>query len=281
MTEAQSRKTQRTAEQVREHYVVERKLAARLRKASKKERRTLYSFLYEELYRLVPHHPQLTRKASPEEQRESVKSQMILLAKYLNRQVTFLEVGPGDCAFSFEVAKFVKEVYAVDVSQKITKSSSIPSNFRLYISDGSSIPVPTGSVDIVYSNQLMEHLHIDDAYEQLKNIFNALAPGGFYLCITPNRLNGPHDISRDFDTEATGFHLKEYTIAELNRLFKKVGFSKVILYIGAKGKYIRLPIFPSVMCEHILELLPNQLRKKLVGTKLIKQLIAIRLIGIK
>ena len=62
----------------------------------------------------------------------------------------------------------------------------------------------------------MEHLHPDDALEQLQNIYSALVPGGIYLCITPNRLSGPQDVSRDFDMVATGFHLKEYTISELS-----------------------------------------------------------------
>lgn len=62
----------------------------------------------------------------------------------------------------------------------------------------------------------MEHLHPDDAYEQLQEIYNALIPGGIYICITPNRLSGPHDVSQYFDSIATGFHPKEYTTVEMN-----------------------------------------------------------------
>lgn len=276
-----NRKKERTEKQVREHYEIERGLADRLRNASKKERRALYTSLYEELYRLVPHHAQSTIKASSKQQQEATKSKMKLLTKLLNRNISFLEVGPGDCALAFEVAKYVKDVYAVDVSKTITKSSNVPKNFQLFISDGCSIPVLRNSIDVCYSNQLMEHLHPDDAYDQLKNIFNVLAPGGVYLCVTPNRLNGPHDISKYFDTIATGFHLKEYTIAELSRLFKKVGFSKVMMYMGGKGKYLRLPIVFAVLCESLLESLPDKLRKIVVHTQLIRVLITIRLIGIK
>ena len=73
----------------------------------------------------------------------------------------------------------------------------------------------------------MEHLHPDDAIVQLTNIKNALTNGGKYICITPNRINGPHDISRYFDKEASGFHLKEYTFTDLNKIFKNIGFSTV------------------------------------------------------
>lgn len=274
-------KEERTENQIREHYKIEKELASRLKNASKQERRSLYSSLYDELFKLVPHHPQLIRKTSSKRQHESIKSKMKLLNKFLGKSISYLEVGPGDCALAFEIAKHVKRVYAVDVSDVITKSFSTPKNFKLFISDGCNIPLPNNSIDIVFSNQLMEHLHPDDAYEQLKNIFNVLAPGGFYLCITPNRLNGPHDISKYFDPVANGFHLKEYTVIELSRLFKKVGFSKVMMYMGIRSKYNKISIFPAVFCESMLILLPNRLREMVAKTRLMKLFISIRLLGYK
>ena len=48
------------------------------------------------------------------------------------------------------------------------------------------------------------------------------APGpdgvGVYICITPNRVSGPHDVSRGFDEVATGFHMHEYTGREIRPL---------------------------------------------------------------
>ena len=206
----------RTTEQVREHYEIEKDLAIRLRNASKQERRHLYSSLYNEMYQRVPHHPQLTQKSSHQRTLAAVSAQIKLFKHLLGKEITFLEVGPGDCALSLEVTKYVKQVYAVDVSDEITKDLTPPKNFRLILSDGCNIPVPKNSVDVAYSHQLMEHLHPNDAFEQLQNIYNVLTPGGIYICITPNRLSGPHDISKYFDTMASGFHLKEYTVSELS-----------------------------------------------------------------
>ena len=273
--------TQRSAEQVREHYEIEKELAAKLRSSPKTERRSLYTALYDELFRRVPHHPQLTRKTSSDEQRQVLDDQMSLLERCLDQDTTFLEIGPGDCALSFEVARRVKSVYAVDVSETITDSSDAPGNFTLYISDGSSIPVPEASVDVAYSNQLMEHLHEDDALDQLRNIFTALVPGGMYVCITPNRLDGPHDISRGFDSEATGFHLKEYTVTELRRLFREVGFSKVKMFIGARGHFVKTSVHLTTMCEWLLGQLPVKWQRKMFQSRIIGQLIAIRLVGVK
>jgi len=271
----------RTMEQIRENYEIEKELADRLRNAPRQERRHLYSTLYDELYKRVPFNSQTTRKFSPEKIKKAVSKQIKFIKRFLGKDITFLEVGPGDCALSFEVAKFVKQVYAVDVSGEITKSATQPGNFHLILSDGSSVPLPQNSVDVAYSNQLMEHLHPDDAFGQLENIYHVLIPGGVYICITPNRLSGPHDISKYFDEVATALHLKEYTISELSSLFRKVGFTRVRVYVGTKGKYIGLPAFPFIVFETLLEKLPYSLRKTIVRIFPFKLLMGIRLAGIK
>jgi len=271
----------RTTEQLRQQYELEKELASRLRNASREERQGLYSSLYDELFKRVPHHPQLTLKAAPEQRHEAVLSRLQLLRHFINENTVFMEIGPGDCALSFEVARFVKRVYAVDVSKEITKTSTKPDNFQLVISDGCSIPVPTGSVDVAYSDQLMEHLHPDDALVQLQNIFTALTSTGIYLCITPNRLDGPHDISMYFDDQATGFHLHEYTITELRDLFFRVGFSKVKVYVWKLGFFLMLPLFPFRLLEQMLCALPRPLSKQLSRTRILSWLLYIRMVAIK
>jgi SAM-dependent methyltransferase len=272
---------QRSLEQIRQHYEIEKELANKLRFASKAERRVLYSSLYDELFRRVPLHPLLTRKLSPAETTRTVSSQLRFLKAFLNGDITFLEVGPGDCALSFELTRFVKQVYAVDVSDEITKASKIPKNFKLILSDGCSIPVPANSINVAYSNQLMEHLHPDDALEQLRHIYNVLVPGGTYICVTPNRLYGPADVSKYFDVTATGFHLKEYTTFELSNLFKQVGFSRVRAYLGARGKYASLPVYPIAFCEMLLDKLPYALQKTIARTLPLRLVLGIALVGVK
>jgi SAM-dependent methyltransferase len=195
--------------------------------------------------------------------------------------MVFLEVGAGDCALSFAVAAFVKQVYAVDVSAEITRAASVPANFKLILSDGCSIDVPEGSVHLAYSNQLMEHLHPDDAFEQLRNIHRALAPGGVYICSTPNRLNGPHDVSRYFSDRAGGFHLREYTTSELSQIFRSAGFSKVGSYIGVKGVFTQVPSGPLALFERTFSVLPHKMGQRLGSLPPFRQLLDIRLAGVK
>ncbi len=249
----------RSPAQVAEHYTIEKQLARQLLLAPRDARRHLYRSLYDELFRRVPHHTQLTQKASPERSLAMVERQLRFLRRFLGPGRSFLEIGPGDCALSLAVAPLAKRVYAVDVSEEITRASHHPANFQLILSDGCSIPVPARTIDIAYSNQLMEHLHPDDALEQLRNVYTALKPGGIYICITPNAVNGPHDVSAGFDRVATGFHLKEYRIAELRRLFLEVGFSRVQAYAEA-GRLIRVPIASLLAFESILAALPYRIR---------------------
>ena len=271
----------RSEQELRTHYEIEKELAEKLRNASKSERRTLYTDVYDELYRRVPNHPQLTQKFSRKDQQKAIKKQMKLLGKLLNKNHVFMEIGPGDCSLSFHVADTVKKVYAVDVSETITKSSYTPDNFNLLLSNGCDIPASANSVDFIYSNQLMEHLHPEDAFEQLKSIFTALVPGGTYLCITPNRINGPHDISKYFDTVATGFHLKEYSATELIKLFRKAGYTNLTLYAQLGGKIVKYPLFLANFIEWTLDRLPLRLKLSLTKIKLVKALMKIQLAGVK
>jgi SAM-dependent methyltransferase len=251
----------RPAYDLKEHYLIECELAQRLRTAPREERRRLYSELYDELFRRVPNHPQLTIKVSPETSQSRIKLQMDLLGRFVQSDSSFLEVGPGDCALCFHIARQVRFVHGVDVSDEVTKCDRPPANFALSLSNGTSIPVAPGTIDLAYSNQLMEHLHPDDALEQLQNIYAALAPNGRYICITPSRLTGPHDVSRQFDTEPRGFHLKEYSTHELSALLEQVGFSKLRAAIGGKGTFWLVPVWLVTPFERALELLPRALRR--------------------
>jgi len=71
------------------------------------------------------------------------------------------------------------------------------------------------------------------------NLVRALAPGGIYLCVTPNRLYGPSDVSGYFYDIATGFHLREYSARELSRLFTEAGFARTHFYVSPHGWHAR------------------------------------------
>ncbi len=271
----------RTVEQIAKHYTLEKDLAAQLLHSQKEERQSLYTSLYNQLFQEITDHPQISRKMDAEASQIEVQRKMNLVKRYLQPDTVFLEVGPGDCQFSFSVAQQVKKVYAVDVSQEITKNVDVPPNFELIISNGCDVPAPHSSISVAYSNQLMEHLHPEDAYEQLKGLYDCLKPEGLYICITPNRLSGPHDVSKYFDPIATGFHLKEYTNQELYSLFSSVGFSKITTYAGGKGVYVKCPRILALLCESILSRLPFLLRHPIGNLLPIRAILGVILVAQK
>jgi SAM-dependent methyltransferase len=265
----------RSEERLRAHYEVEVELANRLREAPKEERLGLYGRVYDELFERVPDHPQLERRAEPTEQAAYARSQVDLIRRFLPTGGNYVEIGAGDCATVRGVAAFAGHATAVEVSADIVPSD-LPDNTTVAISDGVSVPVQPGSADVVYSNQLMEHLHPDDALEQLRNIVTCLRPGGSYICITPNRLTGPHDISAAFDLEPRGFHLAEYTYGELIPTFKRSGFRRVRVLERVPTRLARLgsgaaalPAFPYLAAERIARVLPRNLVRRTLMRRLL------------
>ena len=270
----------RPMERIRVHYDLERRLADQLRASDVETRKELYAKLYDELFSSLPDHPQFFRQES--DQLSNVKNQFKLLKPMVGKDDVFVEVGAGDCRLSFMVAPYVKRAIGVDVSDKVFAADEAPSNFEFVKCDGLGLGLPQESADFVYSNQLMEHLHVDDARQQLVNIYETLRPGGRYYCITPSAVSGPSDVSRYFDQVATGFHMKEYRYRELINLFKSVGFKKFSVIISAAGrKLATVPPFAAMPIEIALDSLPWSLRQRLARFKPIRIFLGIKLVAVK
>jgi SAM-dependent methyltransferase len=266
---------------IREHYLIERELADRLRAATREQRTQLYGQVYDELFRRVPLHPQLTKKRDSSDLRRSLVWQWEFLRRFLDESSTFLEIGAGDCALSLLVCRHVAKVYAADVSAVISENANPPANYSFLLLTDTRLPLPAGSVDVVYSNQLIEHLHPEDALDHLAEIYRVLRPGGVYVCVTPNRAAGPEDVSMYFDQEATGFHMKEYTTGELAGIFRKCGFRHTQSYAGGRGWFVRCPAWPIMALEAMLLSLPYTWRFRLSHSLPARFWLGIRIAGVK
>lgn len=276
---AHGKVSDRNLADLKRHYDVERALGDRLRTLPPDERRAMYGEIYNELFARVPDHPQLTRKVSPERSRLKTLGEFRLIQKFITPQSAFLEVGTGDAAVSLHVAKHVARVTALDVSDTILKDISAPANVRLLVFDGCNVPLEPESIDVAYSNQVIEHLHPEDAALQVASILRVLKPGGCYVCVTPNRLNGPHDISMFFDTVASGLHMKEYTYREMDRFFRSLGFDRTGACFGFKGRFAVLPIWCAGVLETALSILPTRLRVLVGRTPPFEKLLIIRFVA--
>ena len=267
----------RSLERLRAHYELEVQLAHRLTNAPKAQRLSAYGRAYAELLAGVPDHPQLARRQTCE--RGPIDVQLRQLHGFLGKAKVFLEIGAGDCRLAFAVCERVRRVVAVDVCDQLVKLDRAPENFSFLLSDGTSIPVPAGSIDVAYSNQLMEHLHPDDALEQLANIRRGLRPGGVYYCITPSRISGPHDISVYFDHVARGLHLKEYSYRELTDLFRRAGFRRVAYRVPRLGGALPRPLLFAL--EALLERTGGPWRATLCQNAIASRLLGIHALAYK
>lgn len=250
----------RSLDRLRHHYEVERELAQRLRNSTREERAELYKTLYDELFRRVPDHPRLTRRETPESIQKAISARMNLLKPLLKNIETFLEFAPGDCRLAFEVAKYVKQVYAADISDQ-SGTNEKPQNFKLIVYDGYNLDVPENSIDLAFSYQFLEHLHPDDVELHLETAFRILKPGAGYLISTPHAFSGPHDISAYFSDTPQGFHLKEWTYRELFALAKKVGFSNAYVYRFGKPQKCSLINGLNLFVESIVSISPKKIRR--------------------
>ena len=261
---------QKTAltERLHDQCAYETGLAARLRAASRQDRLSLYGILEDDYTRHFPeHHPEDSSAAE-----RIAGYEIAFLRRFLKPDTVLAEIGPGRGRLAFALAPHAARVYGVDVSEIYLPSEGRPSNFEFRLSDGIHMPFPPNTLDVVISNQLMEHLHPDDAADQLREIQRVLKQGGAYVCVTPSPINGPHDSSAYFDDlvcpiknrnyVATGLHLKEYTSRELTALFRSVDFRRVQSWIGARGHYIPLPGTLLSWIESIVQLIPAPMRRR-------------------
>lgn len=215
----------RTPDQVREHYLIERELADRLRRSTRAERRVLYRELYNELYSRVPHHPGLRGREDGQVMR-SVRDRARLLRRFAHDGGVCVEIGAGDGAVARELASYMEKVYALEVwgGGRLKRTSGELNNLEIRIYDGLELPLAPASVDLVFSDQVIEHLHPDDVALHFESIQRALKVAGAYVFGTPHRFSGPHDISRGFSPMASGFHLREWTNRELVMVIRDAGF---------------------------------------------------------
>jgi cyclopropane fatty-acyl-phospholipid synthase-like methyltransferase len=264
----------RSAAEIREHYEVEKELAARLRNSTREQRLELYSSVYDELYERITSHPLL----SPA---EATTTQVKLIERYLDPDTVFLEIGAGDCSLSLVVAARVRQVYALEVSQEIASRVTLHQNLEVLITDGIEIPVPSGSVTLAYSNQVLEHLHPDDADEHFRRVYAALGPGGRYVCLTPNRLMGPTDVSKYFDKTPTGFHLREYAVGEVATLMRAAGFRRVEAWTTRKGLSFRVPRPVVWSVESALDRLPRPAVRRIGGRLPLRVILGCYVVAVK
>jgi len=219
--------------------------------------------MYEELFSKVPDHPRLTRRTSEQFVARANRNKLSLIGRFLGTTKVFAEFGPGDCTFSYEVARRVKYTYGIDISDQRERTNGMPENFKLIVYNGYDLPdLEDNSVDIAFSDQLIEHFHPEDTRLHFELVRRILKDGGKYVFRTPHALTGPHDVSGYFSDEPECFHLKEWTYIEIGSLLKKLKYSDFHTCWCARGINLRVPYFYFAVLEHVLGAMPKRYVRK-------------------
>ena len=146
------------------------------------------------------------------------------------------EVGYGSGVLLKEVRDYGFEVGGIEVSAAMRERAVRVLGDRyaggLLVGDFRALAAEDlpGAPTLVYWNDVLEHVAVDEAADYLAHIHTLLAPRGQLVTITPNWLMRPSDVTGDFcppRTEARGLHLKEYRLAEVTRLLRRAGFRRV------------------------------------------------------
>jgi hypothetical protein len=72
---------------------------------------------------------------------------------------------------------------------------------------------------------------------------------------------------------ATGLHLKEYSIGDLDRIFRQAGFGRTWVERRVKSRRMHCPSAPFVLMEKVLEVLPASLRKSITRSYIFSRLL--------
>jgi ubiquinone/menaquinone biosynthesis C-methylase UbiE len=275
----------RAAERIVAHYELERQIADEMRNSTQQEREGgLYTRLYERLLGGLPDHPRKKpdTEAARESRRKYVERQAALIRAETDEHDVVLDVGGGDCAVTLLVAPHVRRAIVLDVSDQLVPADVNAPNFQFVKTAGVNVALPSETVTFIYSNQVMEHLHPEDALAQLRELHRVLRPGGRYLCRTPNRITGPHDVSSFFDDVARGMHMKEYTYGELDRIFREAGFARTRILVAPRAyRLFALPCFVAIALEWVFAQVPRRFHTRICRSRVGRSLLGITMIAEK
>lgn len=261
-------------------HTLELEYAQRLRTSNRQARKSLYGEAYSvvsaEVMKLLPAEP---------EQRVSGTSRLLVetIRRHCGAEQKVLEIGCGRGFTCLCLAPHVGTIVGTDVSTtvlaeatELLRGNNVTNAEIIRLgADELTTKFPPDTFDTAISIDVYEHLHPEDAAEHLKQALLVLKPGGRYILVTPNRLTGPHDMTRLVDPEAVeakGFHLNETTGHELVDSMRRLGFCgfRIVpprFWTSRRWRGISLPFVFQQGLETVYGRLrrPGRLKRRIAG----------------
>lgn len=227
--------------------------SAVLKEQSFEERKKLYRDVYAAV------HPIYGKNASHMVSGRNPKDRTVRLFRRELAGMSVLDVGCGEGYFLASVARILghKRLVGIDVSIP-PRAKQLP-HIEFVSSDIIDFQFDY-EFDVVFSDQVLEHIAPVDMSMHLMSINRSLRKGGTFIVLLPNRLFGPSDVTRIIDftysgrVAALGTHLNEMSYAETIHALQEHGFGDfrtIVPFRKVKHlmPFVRLRPFPFTMIE--------------------------------
>lgn len=256
----------------REQFALEKQLRDRILASHPGNRQDVVSRAYGELFERFPDHAVFDYTEAS--RREAGRLAAGMIAPLARQGARVLEVGCGRGDVLAALASGGLSCTGIEPSRRMIEVSSECEGVRVRYGTAERLEFEDGSFDLVFSQQVLEHLHPDDVPLHLREAYRVLAPGGILAVETPNRRTGPQDISRGFTSTAEGLHLKEWSLSELVQAYRDAGFVRMSGLLAPPALARRsprlhristAPAWTKLAEDALLGLVPGPALRRLVG----------------
>jgi spore coat polysaccharide biosynthesis protein SpsF (cytidylyltransferase family)/2-polyprenyl-3-methyl-5-hydroxy-6-metoxy-1,4-benzoquinol methylase len=140
-----------------------------------------------------------------------------------------LDIACGDGYGCRILAENVGAVLGVDINQPLiaaNQQNNRIANISYDAGDCFALSLADSAVTGATAMELIEHLPVDDVDNFVKEVRRVVAPGGRFICSTPQNSHG--------DIPVVPWHVKEYSVAELRAILER-HFSSVKILSSKSG----------------------------------------------
>lgn len=140
-----------------------------------------------------------------------------------------LDIACGDGYGCRILADNVGQVLGVDINEPLigaNQNSNAVDNISYDVGDCFALTLPDGAVTGATAMELIEHLPVDKVDGFVKEVRRVIAPGGSFICSTPQNSHG--------DIPVVPWHVKEYSVGELRAILER-HFSSVKILSSKSG----------------------------------------------
>jgi len=173
--------------------------------------------LYEDLWARLPDElesPELARRRA-------------FLAEHVRAGDRVLDLGCGDGAFLVELSRLGASPVGVDIADAaLARAAARCPGAELHRGgDDAGIPLPSGSVDVVWCSETLEH--VGDTAGFLAEARRVLRPGGRLAVTVPRARRLALALAPERELPPLGDHLRVYTRRALADVLDDAGFAEV------------------------------------------------------